>query len=131
MTASLNLIELKFFKAYPFMKQHILYYSYVLAFLHRVRFTKYHCVALPMSPLAVRFRTQLGKRFSEEYYVYLLSILGHCFDVVSLGKAFHPQMLHLTPVKMRRGLPGRTEMAMCEISSMRRNGCGAVCSPWS
>ena len=29
-----------------------------------------------------------------------LSILGHCFDVVSLAKALNPQMLHLTQVKM-------------------------------
>ena len=26
---------------------------------------------------------------------------------------------------------GRTEMAMCTMSSMRRNGCTTVCSPWS
>ena len=27
-------------------------------------------------------------------------LLGHCFDVVSLGKALNPQMLHLTQVRM-------------------------------
>ena len=42
----------------------------------------------------------LGARFSEKYHVSLLSILGHCKDVVSLGKPLHPQMLHLTQVKM-------------------------------
>ena len=68
--------------------------------------------------------------FSEKYNVFPLSILGHCFNVVSLGKALHPQMLHLTQVKMSSA-PGRTEMAMCMISSMRRNGCRTVCSPWS
>ena len=38
--------------------------------------------------------------FVGKYHVSLLSILGHCFDVVSLGKALTPQMLHLTQVKM-------------------------------
>ena len=28
-------------------------------------------------------------------------------------------------------VPGRTQMAMCMISSMRRNGCRTVCSSWS
>ena len=56
--------------------------------------------ALPMSLPAVRFRTPLCAGFSEKYHVSLLSILGHCFDVVSLDKALHPQMLDLTQVKM-------------------------------
>ena len=47
----------------------------------------------------------------EKYHVSPLSILGHCFDVVSSGKTLNPQMLHFTQVKMSR-LPGRTEMAM-------------------
>ena len=45
---------------------------------------------LSMSLLAARFRTPLGARFLEKYHVTPLSILGHCFDVVSLGKALHP-----------------------------------------
>ena len=56
--------------------------------------------ALPMSLPAVRFRIPLGARFSEIYHVSPLSILGHCKDDVSLGKTLHPQMLHLTQVKM-------------------------------
>ena len=36
--------------------------------------------------------------FSEKYHVFPLSILGHYFDVVSLGKAPYPHMLHLTQV---------------------------------
>ena len=47
---------------------------------------------LPMSLPAVRFRIPLG--------VSPPLNLGHCFDVVSLGKALHSQMLHLTQVKM-------------------------------
>ena len=44
--------------------------------------------ALPFSLPVVRFRTPLGARFSEKYHVSLpLSILGHCFELVSLGKA--------------------------------------------
>ena len=56
--------------------------------------------ALPMSLSAVRFRIPLGAGFSDKFNVSPLSILGHCFDVVSLGKALNPQMLHLTRVKM-------------------------------
>ena len=58
--------------------------------------------ALSMSLSAVRFRIPLGAGFSEKYHVSLLSILGHCFDVVSLGKALNPQMLRLTQVKLSR-----------------------------
>ena len=47
---------------------------------------------LSMSPPAVRFRIPLGAGFSEKCYVSPLSILGHCFDVVFLGKALNPQM---------------------------------------
>ena len=56
--------------------------------------------ALPMSLPAARFRIPLGAGFSEKYNVSPLSILGHCSDGVSLGKTLHPQMLHLTQVKM-------------------------------
>ena len=45
--------------------------------------------ALPMSLPSMRFRIPLSAGFS---------ILGHCFDVVFLGKALHPHMLHLTQV---------------------------------
>ena len=58
--------------------------------------------ALTMSLPAVRFRVPLGAEFSEKYHVSPLSILGHCLDVVSLGEALHPQMFHLTQVKMSR-----------------------------
>ena len=53
-------------------------------------------VALPMSLRAMRFRATHGLGFSEKYHVSPLSILGHCFYVVSLGKALHPRVLHLT-----------------------------------
>ena len=56
--------------------------------------------ALTISLPAARFRIRLGAGFSEKNKVSPLSILGHCFDVVSLGKALHPQILHLTQVKM-------------------------------
>ena len=55
--------------------------------------------ALSMSLPAVRFRIPLAAGFSEKYHVSPLSILGHCFDVVSLAKALDSQMLHLTLVK--------------------------------
>ena len=56
--------------------------------------------ALPMSLPAVRFRTPLVAGFSEKFHISSLSILGHCFDVVSLSEALHLQILHLTQVKM-------------------------------
>ena len=56
--------------------------------------------AWPMSLPAVRFRIPLGAEFSEKYHISPLSNLGHCYDVVSSGKALHPQMLHLTQVKI-------------------------------
>ena len=46
--------------------------------------------ALPMSLPAVRFRTPLGAGFSYKYHVSPFSIVGHCFDAVSLGKALRP-----------------------------------------
>ena len=48
-----------------------------------------------MSLPAVRFRSPLGAGFLEKNHVAPLSILGHCFEVVSLGKAFNPKMFHL------------------------------------
>ena len=47
-----------------------------------------------------RFRTPLGAGFSDISCFSLLNNLGHSFEVVSSGKAHHPQMLHLTQVKM-------------------------------
>ena len=43
-----------------------------------------------MSLPAVRFRIPLNAGFSEKYYVSPLSILGHYFDVASLGKTLYP-----------------------------------------
>ena len=56
--------------------------------------------ALIMLLPAARFRIRLFAGFSEKNHGSPLLILGHCFDVVSLGKALHPQMLHLTQGKM-------------------------------
>ena len=42
--------------------------------------------ALSMSLPVVRFLTMLGTGFSEKCHVSPLSILGHCFDVVSWDK---------------------------------------------
>ena len=56
--------------------------------------------ALIMLLPAARFRIRLLAGFSEKNHGSPLSILGHCFDVVSLGKALHPQMLHLTQGEM-------------------------------
>ena len=55
---------------------------------------------LSMSLPAVRFRIPLAVGFSVTYHVFPLSILGHCFDALSLGNALNSQMLHFTQVKM-------------------------------
>ena len=55
-------------------------------------------VALSMSLPAVRSRIPLGAAFLEKYHVSPLSLLGHYFDVVSLGKALYSHMLHLSVV---------------------------------
>ena len=47
--------------------------------------------ALPMSLPAVRFGILFGAGFLEKHHVYLVSILGHCLNVVSLAKALNPQ----------------------------------------
>ena len=50
--------------------------------------------ALTMLLPAARFRIWLVAGFSEKNHVSTLSLSwGHCFDVVSLGKALHPKML--------------------------------------
>ena len=46
--------------------------------------------ALSMSLPAVRFRIPLGVGFLGICHVSSLAIFGHCFDVVSLGKALSP-----------------------------------------
>ena len=51
-----------------------------------------------MSLPAVRIQIRLLQDFSEKYHVSSLSILGHYSDVVSLGKALYPHLLHLTQV---------------------------------
>ena len=49
---------------------------------------------------AMRFQTPLDAEISEKYHVSPISILGHCFNVVSLGKALYTHMLYLTQVEM-------------------------------
>ena len=56
--------------------------------------------ALTMSLSPRGFESGLLQDFQRKIMFPPLSILGNCFDVVSLGKALHPQMLHLTQVKM-------------------------------
>ena len=56
------------------------------------------CGTLPMPLLALRFQIPLDAGFLEKYHVSPLSILGHCFDIVSLGKTLYLHMLYLTQV---------------------------------
>ena len=43
-----------------------------------------------------------GAGFSAKYHVSLLSIFGHYFDVVSMGKTLYPHMLHMLYVRYMR-----------------------------
>ena len=45
---------------------------------------------------ALRFPISLGAEFSAKYHFSPLLLLGNRYDVVSLGEALNPQMLHLT-----------------------------------
>ena len=59
-----------------------------------------------------------------------------CFSPLNLGTLSRcPWARHFTLKCFTwlrwKWVPGRTEMAMCTISSMRRNGCRTVRSPWS
>ena len=83
---------------------------------------------LSMSLPAVRFRIPLDAGFSEKYHVFPLSMLGHFPDVVSLSR--HYTSKYFTWLRWK-WVAGRTELAMCMISSMRQNSCRTVCSPWS
>ena len=56
--------------------------------------------ALPTLLPAIQIRVPFGAGFLEKYHVSPISILKHCFDVVSLGKALNPQILHLNQVNM-------------------------------
>ena len=60
-----------------------------------------------------------------------LQILGY-WDIVSM---LYPWARHLTLKYFTwlglKWVPGRTDMAMCMITSMRRTGCRTVYSPWS
>ena len=84
--------------------------------------------ALLMSLPAVRFRIPLGAEFSEKYHIFP----SQYWNTVSM---LCPWTRHLTLKCFTwfkwKWVPGRTEMAMCMISSMHRNGCSTVWSPWS
>ena len=65
-------------------------------------------------------------RISEKYNVSHLSILGNC--LCPCARQFTIKCFTWLRCKW---VPDRTEIAMCTISSMRRNGCRTVCSPLS
>ena len=58
-----------------------------------------------------------------------------CFCPLNLGTLFRPRARHFTLKCFTwlkwKWVPGRTEMAMCTISAMRRNGCKTGCSSLS
>ena len=79
-----------------------------------------------MSLPAARFiKPRLVPDFRRIVMLLPLSILGYCFDVVFLGSALYPHILHLTHVKISTWQD--ISIAMCTISVMRQNGCSTVC----
>ena len=102
--------------------------SCVPLFLERDTTQWLECAALSMSLPAMRFRISLGAGFSEKYHVSP----SQYWDIVSMlcPWARHLTLTCFTSLRVK-SVPGRTEMTMCMISSMRRNGCRTVCSPWS
>ena len=85
------------------------------------------CGALSMSLPEVRFRTRLVQDFGRNI-MFLPSLYWDISMLCHWAMYLTPQCFTWLRQKW---VPGRTEMAMCMISSMRRNGCRTVCSPWS
>ena len=73
-----------------------------------------------MSLPAVRDRIPRGAGFLENYHVSPLSILGQCLILRPLAGHFTLKSFTWPRCKL---IPGRKEMTMCTISSLRRNGC--------
>ena len=73
-------------------------------------------------------------RLVQDFQKNIMFLLSQYWDIVSMLCPWtrHFTLKCYTWLRWKRvGLPGRTEMAMYMISSMRRNGCRTVCSPWS
>ena len=77
--------------------------------------------ALQMSLPAVRSRIPLGAGFRR----IIMFLQSQSWDIVPWAIYFTLKCFTWLSLKW---VPGRTEMAMCTISSMRRNGCRTVCS---
>ena len=76
------------------MKKNLWFLSGLSTKLKEGRGTMVERGPLFMSLPALWFRIPIGTEFSMKYNVSPLSILGNCFDVVSLGKVLHPQVLY-------------------------------------
>ena len=71
-------------------------------------------------------------RLMQDFQRDVMFLPSHSWDIVSMVCywARHFTLKFFTWLRWE-WVPGRTEMVMCTISSMRRNGCRTVCSPWS
>ena len=71
-------------------------------------------------------------RLMQDIQRDVMFLPSHSWDIVSMVCywARHFTLKFFTWLRWKWVL-GRTEMVMCTISSMRRNGCRTVCSPWS
>ena len=84
--------------------------------------------SLPMSLPAGRFWAPLDGWFSEKY----MFLPFQWWDIVSMLCPWtrHFSLTYFTWFRCK-WVPGRTDMTICAINSMGRNGCRTVCSPWS
>ena len=71
-------------------------------------------------------------RLVQDFQIKIKYLPSQYWDIVSMlrPRARHFILKCFTWLRWK-WVPGRTEMAMCTIRSMRRNGCETACSPWS
>ena len=71
-------------------------------------------------------------RLVQDFQIIIMFLPFQYWDIVSMSGpwARHFTLTRHSWLRYKWG-PGRTEMAMCTISSMRLNVCRTVCSPWS
>ena len=117
---------------YPFKRWFVIETIETKGFLQfeiiiNVLVSSFRFIWIPMSLPALRFGT-LVQKFQRN----IMFIPSQSWDIV---KMLCPWARHFTLKCFTwlrwKWVPGRTAMAMCTISSMRRNGCRTVCSPWS
>ena len=94
-----------------------------LNYLNDLAFTSKHSIWFSSNPAWFRI--------FREILCFSPLNLGTLLRCCVLGQGTSPSNLKCFTWLRWKWVPGRTEMAMCTISSMCRNGCKTVSSPWS